>query len=422
MEKISETRSICPICGRQLPAERVQEADKVWLRRRCPEHGEFSALLWRGPVDYLAWQGGSLDYKDELPCPNCDGICREHQQGTCCVLYEVTSRCDLRCRFCFADGGGGQDIPLEQAKADISAIARLENGPLLQLSGGEPSLRDDLPQLIAHAKAEGCAYVQLNSNGLRLSRDEDWLRACAEAGLDFVFLQFDGTRGEIYQQLRGRDLLKEKIQAIEACARHRIGVTLVPTLVPGVNTDNIGEMLRFAVAHSPAVRGIHFQPVSYFGRYPQAPGDADRYTLGDLLGDIEEQSRGLLRASDLIPSHCDHPLCGFHGGFLVEDGQLRPLQQPQSCACQQTTAEQNRQYIGKRWQRAAGAAPDAPEDDMETFLWKIKEHSFTVTAMAFQDAWNLDLARLRRCSLHVFSQGKLRPFCANYLSLAGAES
>ncbi|MDO4732093.1 MAG: radical SAM protein [Bacillota bacterium] len=416
MQLISHTRSICPVCGCQLPARRLLEKGNVYLQKSCPQHGEFTTLLWRGPVDYVAWQGGSLDYTEKTPCPEACGICSAHQQGSCCVLYEVTSRCDLRCRFCFADGGNGKDIPLEQAKADISKIAGLGN-PLLQLSGGEPSLRDDLPELIAHARKAGCTYVQLNTNGLRLARDEAFLAACVKAGLSFVFLQFDGTREEIYQDLRGRGLLEEKKQAIAACAKYRLGVTLVPTLVPGVNTDNIGEMLRFAISQAPGVRGIHFQPVSYFGRYPQPPAEEDRYTLGDLLRDLEIQSRGLLSLKNIAPSHCDHPLCGFHGSFIAEeDGNLLPLTQPSSCSCR-SSAEQNRSYIGTRWYRGPEPGPEAAEDELEAFLRKAKERAFTVTAMAFQDAWNLDLARLRRCSLHVYKGGRLRPFCANYLSL-----
>jgi len=417
MQRISYTRSICPVCGCQIPAQRVQENGKVYLQKSCPLHGEFTTLIWRGPVDYVAWQGGSPDYTELTSCPKNCGICSKHQQGTCCVLYEVTSRCDLGCRFCFANGGNGENIPLEQAKADISAIAG-HGRPLIQLSGGEPTLRDDLPELIAHAKEAGCSYVQLNTNGLRLARDEAFLAECAKAGLSFVFLQFDGTRDEIYQKLRGRALLEEKKQSIAACAKYRLGVTLVPTLVPGVNTDNIGEMLRYAVSLSPTVRGIHFQPVSYFGRYPQPPAEEDRYTLGDLLADIESQSQGLLSLKNIAPSHCDHPLCGFHGSYIAEeDGSLLPLTQPSSCCCQ-STAEQNRSYIGTRWQRGPEEGPDTPEDEMEAFLRKAKERAFTVTAMAFQDAWNLDIARLRRCSLHVYKEGKLRPFCANYLSLA----
>ena len=331
MERISRTRSICPVCGRQLPAERLQEADRVYLRRTCPEHGEFSALIWRGPVDYREWQGGSLDYREETACPKNCGICPDHRQGTCCVLYEVTNRCDLACRFCFAEGGGGEDVPLARVKLDLQRIGELASPgkPLLQLSGGEPTVRDDLPEIIAFAKGLGFPYIQLNTNGLRLAEDEAYLRACAAAGLSFVFLQFDGTRDEIYRTLRGKPLLAQKQAAIAACGRARLGVTLVPTLVPGVNTDNIGDMVRFGVAQSPTVRGVHFQPVSYFGRFPRTPAEADRYTLGDLLGDLTTQCPELVSLDDLVPSHCDHPLCGFHGSFIAEpDGSLTALSRP----------------------------------------------------------------------------------------------
>ena len=100
-------------------------------------------------------------------------------------------------------------------------------------------------------------------------RDSAIHKALAEAGLSFVFMQFDGTEDAIYEKLRGRPLLAEKQAAIKACSDELLGVTLVPTIVPGVNDQNIGEILNFGLSNSPAVRGVHFQPVSYFGRYPQ---------------------------------------------------------------------------------------------------------------------------------------------------------
>jgi len=417
---IGRTYSICPVCGRQLIAERVRENGAVYLRRVCPEHGLFSAVVWReaeGAPGFAAWRGQVPELSGtQPPCAACPGLCGDHQQGTCCVLYEVTGRCDLSCRFCFAEGGAGTDIPLEQAKAEISLIYGMAR-PLLQLSGGEPALRDDLPELVAHAKACGAPYVQLNSNGLRLAKDEAYVAALAEAGLSFVFMQFDGTNDGTNVKLRGRALLREKLRAIENCAKYQVGVTLVPTLVPGVNTHDIGALIKLAVSLSPAVRGIHFQPVSYFGRYPAPPADEQRFTLAELLAAIPSQTEGLITLDRIAPSHCDHPLCGFHASFIAEpDGSLTPLTQPQSCCCQ-TTAEQNRDYVGKRWQAAPAADANPPADGFEAFLRKAKERSFTVTAMAFQDAGTLDLERLRRCSLHVYRDGRFVPFCARYLTL-----
>ncbi len=417
---LSETYSICPVCGRQLPAQRVRENGAVYLRRVCPEHGPFSAVIWRelpGAPDWSAWRGDLPELAGPQPdCGHCQGICSQHQQGTCCLVYEVTGRCDLNCGFCFADGGGGGDIPLAQAKTEISYVYMLSR-PTLQLSGGEPTLRDDLPELVAHAVGCGAPYVQLNSNGLRLARDEAYVAALAEAGLSYVFMQFDGADDEAHIKLRGRPLLAEKLKAIENCAKHRLGVTLVPTLTPGVNTGQIGDLIKLAVALSPAVRGVHFQPAAYLGRYPALPRDEQRFTLADLLAAIPEQTGGLIRLENIAPSHCDHPLCGFHASFIAEPtGGLTPLTQPQSCCCQ-STAEQNRDYVGKRWSAPPDFSGTAPEDGFEAFLQRARTHSFTVTAMAFQDAGTLDLERLRRCSLHVYQDGNYLPFCANYLTL-----
>ena len=129
------------------------------------------------------------------------------------MRVSVTDRCNLRCRFCFADGGGdADDPPRAELLGAIDDIAARCASPLLQLSGGEPTLRDDLPELVKRAKEAGCAYVQVNTNGLRLAREPDYARRLASVGLDIVFLQFDGTREDIYETLRGA---VEKVDAYE---------------------------------------------------------------------------------------------------------------------------------------------------------------------------------------------------------------
>jgi len=425
---VSRTRSICPVCGRQLEAVRVCRGKEIFLERTCPEHGEFSTLIWRGALCFFEnWYEGAEEIHEgeNTRCPQDCGICSQHKQGTCCVLYEITRRCNLMCPFCFARGGVGSDVPMEQIKKDLTAIIK-PGQTFLQLSGGEPTVRDDLPQIVAMAKEMGAKYIQLNSNGLRLAEDEDFVRRLADSGLSFVFMQFDGTDEEIYRQLRGKPLFEVKKQAIINCGKHNIGVTLVPTLVKGVNTHQVGDIIRFGVSMAPVVRGVHFQPASFFGRYPAPPENDDRYTLGDLLADLPVQTDGLINLANIAPSHCDHPLCGFHSSYIaMEDGTLMPLTTRESggCCCGTVTAEQNREYIGSRWLRkktmAEDMTADEEEDDFDRFLRLSRTRSFTVTAMAFQDAWNLDIERLRHCSLHVYSEGKTIPFCARYLTLAG---
>ena len=173
--------------------------------------------------------------------------------------------------------------------------------------------------------------------------------------------------------------------------------------------------------------GVHFQPVSHFGRYPVVPQDGMRITLDELIDGICRQTG--LSLDVFQPSCCDHPLCGFHISALASPCccGVKPL--PVSRQGAVSTAEQNRDYIARRWQRGssqdgedAGPLNDPKALDMNAFLRLLRTRSFTITAMAFQDAWNLDIERLHRCSLHVYNKGMVKPFCANYLTAAQAEN
>lgn len=418
-EILRHTYSVCPVCLERIPAEHVSYGSKVFLEKTCPRHGDFSSVIWRGLRDMAAWRGDlpPIAEGENENCPHACGLCSEHRQGTCCVLLEVTKRCNLSCPFCFAEGGEGEDLSFETVRERLNALA-VPGKTLVQLSGGEPTVRDDLPEIVAAAKEAGCKYVQLNTNGIRLAQDAEYLESLARAGLSFVFMQFDGTNDDIYGALRGKPLLEVKQRAIENCARFNAGVTLVPTIVPGINTQDIGNIIRFAVSQAPAVRGVHFQPVSYFGRIPSAPSDSGRFTLDELLDAIEKQAGELVPADSLSPSRCDHPLCGFHGDYIVmQDNTLRALHNAKKCCCTPTTADQNRAFIARKWKRPSAecSSGEARVDTLDGFLSRARSHSFTITAMAFQDAGNLDIERLRRCSLHVFDDGRFVPFCAYYI-------
>ncbi len=421
-ETIRKTRSVCPVCLKNLPAELVREEDgRIFIERCCPEHGPARALVWQGKALFEQWLLGAEPLPEgcALNCPGNCGLCPEHESDSCCVLLEVTKRCNLRCRYCFANGGGAADEPsIDILKSAIRDIAERCGKPLLQLSGGEPTLRDDLPELVRYAKEVGCSYVQLNTNGLRLADEPDFAKALADAGLDIVFLQFDGTRDKIFETLRGRPLLQKKLEAIRVCGGLHLGVTLVPTVVKGVNDGDLGALVTLAISLAPAVRGIHFQPVSFFGRYPRKP-DEDRYTLDRLMADLSEQAQ--ISIESFMPSRCDHPLCGFHASFLIEpDGSLRPLSSITHSARIRGNARDNREYVARHWRRAPAERPPASlsagETDFDSFLYRLRHESLTLSAMAFQDATNLNLERLHRCTLHVYDGGKIKPFCAKYLS------
>jgi 7,8-dihydro-6-hydroxymethylpterin dimethyltransferase len=269
------TLGLCPVCLRRIDAHIVRREPDYYLEKTCRDHGRFSTVVWRGDnPSFEKWGNYAPPDKSEETrpdCPNACGLCSGHLQKTCCVLVEVTSRCNLNCSFCFAQSGREcKDPALEYLSECFQEL--VEKGcTFVQLSGGEPTLREDLPEIVAAAKSAGCENIQLNSNGIRLGEDRAFTKALAQAGLSFVFMQFDGTEDVIHQKLRGRPLLEEKKAAIAACSEELLGVTLVPTVVPGVNDHNLGDILYFALSNSPAVRGVHFQPVSYFGRYPRLP-------------------------------------------------------------------------------------------------------------------------------------------------------
>jgi uncharacterized radical SAM superfamily Fe-S cluster-containing enzyme len=433
---LSTTESVCPACLARIPAQRVAQGDDVYLRKTCTEHGTFQTIIWRGQPAYTEWVKPKIPAHPANPftsiergCPYDCGLCADHLQTTCCVLLEVTQRCDLRCAFCFA-AAGDQRI----ADPDLASIERWyrrlseAGGPYnIQLSGGEPALRDDLPNIIRLGRDLGFTFFQLNTNGLRLARDGAYLKELKDAGLSTVFLQFDGTRSDIHRQLRSRDLLAQKLAVIDHCAELNLGVVLVPTLVPSVNTDDIGNLIQLALDHFPAVRGVHFQPVSYFGRYPQPPRDVDRITIPEVIRAIETQTNGRIKSASFKPSNAANARCSFHGNFVVmPDGDLKPLtQRAKSSCCQPSDAAQGsikaREFVAQHWAtpamniellpaapRQAALQQSAPQLSLggwDTFLARAKTHVFCLSGMTFQDAWNLDLERLR-----------LIPFCAYNLT------
>ncbi|MEW6265547.1 MAG: radical SAM (seleno)protein TrsS [Thermodesulfobacteriota bacterium] len=437
------TASVCPICLGRIPARVEEIGARAWLVKNCPRHGDFRSLIWNGPPNYGFWRRpknpttppvvhGSVRNGCPLDC----GLCPDHRQRTCTIVLEVTGRCDLGCPYCYADAGK-RPAP-DPAVSQIETMLRLGRDAAgdchLQLSGGEPALRDDLPDIVRLARANRFTFIQINTNGLRLARDLVFVRDIKAAGLESVFLQFDGTTNQIYRKMRGRDLLKEKRLAIENCGRCGLGVVLVPTIVPGVNTDDLGNIIQTALDLSPVVRGVHFQPISWFGRFPgRIPTDADRFTLPDLMRAIEEQTEGAFKAGHFRPPGCENALCSFNANYLVlEGGGVRPLSPPQGSCCGAAPEDANEgawrtiSRVARQWSAPKSRPPREPSPlpmlspiNLDAFLDRARSHTLSVSAMAFQDAWNMDLERLRDCCIHVITPaGALIPFCAYNLTAA----
>jgi 7,8-dihydro-6-hydroxymethylpterin dimethyltransferase len=451
-----QTESLCPVCLRRLPAQRVHQDDTTYLVKRCALHGEFRTPVWRGAPAFNQWHRPKIPVQPpaiftavEKGCPFDCGLCDDHRQRSCTVIIEVTQRCDLTCPVCYAAAPSkGPDPSLDEVGRLLRRAQEAGPGCNIQLSGGEPTMRDDLPALVALGREIGFNFIQINTNGLRLGRDRAYVKALQQAGLASVFMQFDGTEEGIYRRLRGHALFQDKVAAVEACAEHNIGVVLVPTLVPGVNTHNIGAILKTALTWMPAVRGVHFQPVSYFGRYPVAPKDALRMTLPEVLRAIEEQSGGMIQASHCGPPGCENSLCSFNGQFiLLPGGKVMPLKSPDAGACCAAPIKADlgaaraitsvaRQWAGRQsiltvtgpdqgchcreaGKQAGDSASTMAPMSLDAFLQRSRTHTFSISAMAFQDVWSVALDRVRDCCIHVMvPDGRLIPFCLYNLTAA----
>lgn len=460
---LDNVQSICPVCHKSVKAEYIKKEGKIYLNKTCDEHGEFSVLVSEFPDDYSKWmEFNSVSVPPKYPitqgkkdeCPLHCGTCEEHLMTACCVLLDITERCNQKCPYCFASANEdpSNDPSLAQIESHYDRLIELgETRPFnIQLSGGEPTVRDDLPEIIKMGREKGFEYIQLNTNGKRIAEEPGYAQLLKDAGVTTVFLQFDGMNDEINMALRNENLLATKIKAIEECKIARIPVTLVPTIVKDVNLDNVGEMFEFMLKNLNVVKGIHFQPVSFFGRHPEADiheENENRVTMFNLMREIEKQTDGLIKREELVPISTGHQLCCFCANFLKErDGSITSLMSNEQkdegmdCCCSEPDPEEivrkDRDFVLNKWEVSDSVdcctaesndccssesndccteskpANDEPQSFDEA-LHYLRNNMFTVSGMAFMDSSNLDAERLKRCRVQVFTDDqRLIPFCA----------
>lgn len=411
MNAIRQTESVCPHCLVTVAATVYEKNNEVWMRKRCPQHGEFDVYLWPDAEQYNWFCGYSFPKASRPPqtvtsggCPRDCGLCPGHSRRITLPEIEVCWRCNLSCPVCFmADGCAPPDPSLEEISRMIETIRRFDGPEFpLQLTGGEPTLRDDLPAIVAMARQQGASAVELNTNGIVLGQNVEYVRALKEAGITNVYLQFDGLDPRTTIALRGRDVLPIKMQAIENCRAEGVPVILSVTIVEGVNDRELGSIIGFAMENLDVVFGLALQPAFVSGRFEM--GKRRHLSVGDVARLISDETQGKIRPSDFLPVGSSHALC-YGSTYLVEtedgyDPYTRHLSE-----------HEYRQSFDE------SSPQGAVFKDIVTRLSGTEQRGLPILIMEYMDAWTMDLARARECNLAVTTpDGRSIPFCIYHLS------
>jgi uncharacterized radical SAM superfamily Fe-S cluster-containing enzyme len=321
-ELIRKTTSICPECLIPIPAEIYVDSQTDWvmMRKTCGEHGQFKDKLSIDPEEYKWAQTftdeiGSTVNNSTKPecvssgikatkngCPYDCGICENHQSAPCICLIDVTNRCNLACPICFANAsakGYVVEPSFDQIVQIMQHFRSMKPTPavMLQLAGGEPTIREDLPEIIKKGVELGFTETMVSTNGVRMGKSYEYTKSLVDAGMHAVYLQFDATDApEIWKKVRGVNLWPLKQKVIENCRKAGFyGVMLVPTVAKGVNDNQIGNILNYAKENADVVSGVVFQPVSLCGRISFEELMDLRYTTSDLKKAINQYTNNAIK-------------------------------------------------------------------------------------------------------------------------------
>ena len=465
----STSTSICPECHVTIPMRIYEENGVIYLEKTCPEHGKFEDVYW-GDAELFRWfydnwynekyVGSGLENPHSQTikgCPFDCGVCPEHKTPTILGIIDVTNRCNMACPVCFAYAGASNYVyePSFEQIVEMFKVLR-GNRPwacnALQFSGGEPTIRNDLPDLIREAKKAGMSHIEVNTNGIRIAEDTDYFKKLLDAGLSTLYLQFDGLRDEIYMQTRARkNLIPVKQKVIENARKIGLdSIVLVVTLAKGVNDKDLGAIIDYAVKNHDVVRCINIQPVSMAGRLQKDDMRKLRITIPDTINEIEAQTNGAVGRFDwrpvnwptpvskgmgvirdkVYPEFTIHPMCGAATFLVVEkDGSFKPIMHYvdvdkfadvfwsvyySGVKGKKTIAKMKMLKLLPMAKHSIvrGLIGDVVRKGSYEALGDFMRRIVMIGIMHFQDVWNMDLDRVQKCAIHYATpDGKVRCFC-----------
>lgn len=430
------TNSICRHCLNKVEAKIIIQQGQVYLLKNCLTHGQEQVLI-STDVDYYEkcrqfLKPGDLpkQFNTEIKkgCPFDCGLCPDHEQHSCVSLIEITERCNLTCPICYANSSPmqGRHKSLAEIETMLDLIVANEGQPdVVQLSGGEPTIHPQLFEILDLAKQRPIRHLMLNTNGIKIAQDRELVKKLATYAPGFeIYLQFDTLSPQVWRQLRGIDLSEIKQQALAHLNEFNLSTTLVATVQKGLNTQEIGPLLEFALSQ-PAVRGITFQPVQVAGRLGQFNPLLHRVTLSEIRTAMLEQST-LFSSEDLIPVPC-HPDAITMGYALKLEEEVIPLTRlfvPEELLAtvgNTITFEQIpelKQKIYNLFNTSASVETASetlrsimcclPKIDVPNLKY---ENLFRVIIMQFYDAYNFDVRGVKKSCVHVVqTDGRIIPF------------
>jgi hypothetical protein len=323
----------------EIPAQIIERDGRILMVKDCPKHGAFEDVISIDPA-FLARIERLFPGRDfKSPKSNL----RDH--GSSSIRYgrgavltvDLTNRCNMMCDPCFMDANQVGYVH-ELTWTEISEIlhASLDIQPRrqmsVQFSGGEPTLSPHFVDAIAHARELGYFCVQAASNGIRFAQDLAFCHQAKRAGLRICYLQFDGVTNEANSHRKVGNLFDVKLRAIENLHRAGIDVVLVVTIVRGVNDDQVGPIIQFAIDNADKITVVSFQPVSFTGRdelISDELREAQRYTLSHLAHDARAQLGVTEPLRDWFPLSAMNPLSDLVDLMLGQDQDFGAL----NCGC-----------------------------------------------------------------------------------------
>ena len=432
-----QTTSLCAECYALVPAKIIFDDGNVYYLKRCKTHGVQKALVstdiafYKLAHDYV--KPGDRPHvfqtRTEEGCPYDCGLCPDHEQHSCLALIDVNEACNLSCPVCFADSSTEKSYhrPLAEIEKMMDALVASEGEPdLLQLSGGEPTIHPQILEIIAAAKCRPIRHIMLNTNGIRIAQEPEFVEALASFKPGFeVYLQFDSLRPEVLKNLRGADLTRIRRDALAALERANISTTLVVVVKRGMNDDELGDIIRHALKYK-CVRGITFQPIQDAGRNEGFDVEENRFVLSDIRKRIIEAGTAFT-AGDIIPLPCNPESIAI--GYALRNGeQIAPITSffPKEMLVEalpnaitfEKFPDLHKQILN--FFSLATAECNNPEklDALLCCLPQVPvpqgmgyENIFRIAIVEFMDAHNFCISRVKRSCVHfVTPNGQIIPF------------